>query len=320
MNKDKNIKVSVVCLVYNHGKYLRDCLEGIVRQKTDFSFEAIIHDDCSTDDSVEIINEYAVKYPTIIRPILEEVNLYSKHNGSLRRAVDKEVKGEYVALCEGDDFWTDPIKLQMQVDFLDLHPDYTLCFHNVHIIIESNRRQFVKIYSHLKTGDYSANEIIYKWTVPTCSAVMRSECYIERPYDRNFVVGDNVIWMNCCHYGKAYCINEKMATYRRRKDGWTLSSYGNNEKKLLTCNRYILHLDLLSKYFPGIAVDGIREKKIEYWARIAILEMGMLKPQFVKTMRNGGRLFGMSFYRSLLGQLITKIIIRIKVVYNKLKR
>ncbi len=314
----KKVKVCVVCLVYNHGKYLRDCLEGIVRQITDFPFEAIVHDDYSTDDSAEIIREYAVKYPSIIRPIIEKSNLYSKHDGSLRKVIDKEIKGDYVAICEGDDFWIDPLKLQKQVNFLDLHPNYTLCFHNVHVVTESKRKSFVKLYSHLKTGDYTADEIISKWTVPTCSAVMCSKAYLERPYDCNFAVGDNVIWMNCCRFGKVYCINDKMGTYRKCDQGWTISSYSDKdvEKKLSTCYKYVLHLDLLSQYFPGIADVGIRKKKIEYLARIAIIEMGLLKPQFLKTIGNSGRLYGSLFYKSLLQQLIDKISVQIKKCFK----
>jgi len=93
--------VTVVCTVFNHGKYLKSCLDGFVMQKTDFPFIVLVHDDCSTDDSVRIIKEYADKYPNIIIPIIETENQYSKHDGSLMRAIDVHIKSKYVAYCEG---------------------------------------------------------------------------------------------------------------------------------------------------------------------------------------------------------------------------
>ena len=116
---EKQIIVSIRCLVYNHEPYLRQCLDGFVMQKTNFRFEAIVHDDCSTDNSAKIIQEYAAKYPEIIKPIFETENQYSKHDGSLRRKMEDACKGKYIALCEGDDYWTDPLKLQKQVDILE---------------------------------------------------------------------------------------------------------------------------------------------------------------------------------------------------------
>ena len=122
--------VSIRCLVYNHEQYLRQCLDGFVMQKTNFPFEAIVHDDASTDGSAAIIREYAEKYPDIIKPIYETENQYSKHDGSLARAMDAAMHpaSKYVALCEGDDYWTDPEKLQIQVDFLESHPDVGLVY------------------------------------------------------------------------------------------------------------------------------------------------------------------------------------------------
>lgn len=130
--------VSIKCLVYNHAPYLRQCLDGFVMQKTNFRFEAIVHDDCSTDGSQEIIKEYAAKYPDIIKPIFETENQFSKHDGSLRRAIDPHLMGKYIAFCEGDDYWTDPNKLQMQVDYLEAHQDIGMCFTNFDIKHEEN--------------------------------------------------------------------------------------------------------------------------------------------------------------------------------------
>lgn len=125
--------VVIRSLVYNHEPYLRDCLEGFVMQQTTFPFVAVVHDDCSTDGSAAILREYAEKYPHIIKPVYETENQYSKKDGSLRRVMDEacaKYGAKYYALCEGDDYWTDPHKLQKQVDFMEDHPDYTLTFCN----------------------------------------------------------------------------------------------------------------------------------------------------------------------------------------------
>ena len=123
--------VAIKCTVYNHEPYLRDCLEGFVMQQTNFPFVAIVHDDASTDGSAAIIREYEEKYPDIIKPIYETENQYSKHDGSVGRIMDAAIDAtgaKYVAMCEGDDYWTNPLKLQKQVDFMEVNPEYGLCY------------------------------------------------------------------------------------------------------------------------------------------------------------------------------------------------
>ena len=127
MENEQPLLVSIHCLVYNHEPYLRQCLDGFVMQQTDFRFEAVVHDDASTDGSVGIIREYAEKYPDIIKPIFETENQYSKKGGILSKIMDDACTGKYVAMCEGDDYWIDPFKLQKQVDFMESHLDYSMC-------------------------------------------------------------------------------------------------------------------------------------------------------------------------------------------------
>lgn len=118
--------VSINCLTYNHIQYIRQCLDGFLMQKTDFKFEVLVHDDASTDGTADIIREYEAKYPDIIKPIYQTENQYKKGRG-LCIGYDLQIKrarGKYIADCEGDDFWTDPLKLQKQVDFLEANPDY----------------------------------------------------------------------------------------------------------------------------------------------------------------------------------------------------
>ena len=119
--------VSIHCLTFNQAPYIRQCLDGFVMQKTNFPFEAIVHDDASTDGTAEIIKEYAEKYPNIIKPILEKDNQYTKIGFSgIEQLMAEKEQGKYIAICEGDDYWTDSRKLQKQVDFLESHPNYGL--------------------------------------------------------------------------------------------------------------------------------------------------------------------------------------------------
>ena len=134
-----NIIVSICCVTYNHAPFIRQCLDGFLMQKTSFPIEILIHDDCSTDGTTEIIREYEKKYPELMFPIYEDENQYSKgvwvDGFNYQRA-----KGKYIAYCEGDDYWTDPLKLQKQVDFMEAHPDYSVCWHRTkHWIVDKNR-------------------------------------------------------------------------------------------------------------------------------------------------------------------------------------
>lgn len=123
----EDVQVSIICNAFNHEAYIRDTMEGFVMQKTTFPFEVLVHDDASTDHTADIIREYEVKYPQIIKPIYETENQYSKQDGSLRRIQYGRVRGKYIALCEGDDYWTDPFKLQKQFDALEAHPEIDIC-------------------------------------------------------------------------------------------------------------------------------------------------------------------------------------------------
>ena len=144
--------VAIKCAVYNHEPYLRDCLEGFVMQQTNFPFVAIVHDDASTDNSAAIIREYEEKYPDIIKPIYEAENQYSKRDGSVGRIMDEAIDAtgaKYVAMCEGDDYWTDPQKLQKQVDFMEANPEYGLCYTDYSVCDEFGN---ITEESHFKTS------------------------------------------------------------------------------------------------------------------------------------------------------------------------
>lgn len=217
--------VSIQCLVYNHEPYLRQCLDGFVMQKTNFKFEAIVHDDKSTDGSAKIIAEYAEKYPEIIRPIYETENQYSKRDGSLERIINQACRGKYIALCEGDDYWTDPMKLQKQVDFLENNLDYSMCFHSA---IEHYEHKDIpdKVFSKIRDKDYSGRFLFKNWIVPTASvlyrvSVVKSDLYKKVLNCKDFIYGDTPLFVTCAEIGKVRGMSDVMSVYRRNEGGIT---------------------------------------------------------------------------------------------------
>ena len=238
--------VSIRCLVYNHEPYLRQCLEGFVMQKTNFPFEAIVHDDASTDGSAAIIREYAEKYPDIIKPIYETENQYSKRDGSIRRIMDEHMRGKYIAMCEGDDYWIDPQKLQKQVDFMEANPEYSMCFHKAKVVSDDAKGE--DLYNHLQERDYSANEILKKWSVPTASVLCRKEYWDLRPQDSRFIYGDIVVFLSMATQGKIRCLGDEMSVYRRTCTGKIYSL--RKTKSDILYKRTINHYCALKFYFP----------------------------------------------------------------------
>lgn len=138
---DTKVMVSVFCITFNHRNYIERCLNSLIDQKTDFKYEILVHDDASTDGTQEIIREYAEKYPDLIIPVLQEKNQYSQGADILKHFLLPIASGEYIVECEGDDFWCDPEKLQMQVEALENHPECVLCVHETNTVDKEGNPQ-----------------------------------------------------------------------------------------------------------------------------------------------------------------------------------
>ena len=150
--------VSVSVITYNHEKYIRQCLDGILMQNVNFPYEVLVHDDASPDGTADIIREYEAKYPDIIKPIYQTENQYSQGKTVSKFNFDR-ARGKYLAFCEGDDYWTDPGKLQKQVDFLEAHPEYIACVHRTRVIDEfGNVNQSVEFPPNYDTHDYTLSD------------------------------------------------------------------------------------------------------------------------------------------------------------------
>ena len=158
--------VSICTTTYQHRRYIRQTLDSFLSQKTDFPFEILVHDDCSGDGTVEILEEYARRYPDVVCPVFEKENQYSKGVPINETFNFPRARGKYIALCEGDDFWCDDGKLQAQADYMESHPDCTFCFTNGYIVEESqsfgpdwreHAREFVPYYESERPAYYGAD-------------------------------------------------------------------------------------------------------------------------------------------------------------------
>ena len=194
---------------------------------------AVVHDDCSTDGSAAILREYAEKYPHIIKPVYETENQYSKLDGSLRRAMDEacgKYGAKYIALCEGDDCWTDPHKLQKQVDFLETHPDYTMVCTNARVLApkgELGKEDFKNMgwHQYAEECDIPAEDVISKggWLIHTASIVYRSGLRDKYPNAcKKTTTGDYTLQMFAALNGKIHFFPEQMVVYRfQAANSWT---------------------------------------------------------------------------------------------------
>jgi glycosyltransferase involved in cell wall biosynthesis len=229
-----NPLVAIQCLVYNHEPYLRDCLEGFVMQQTNFPFVAIVHDDASTDGSAAIIREYEGKYPNIIKPIYEIENQYSKRDGSVGRIMDEAIDAtgaKYVAMCEGDDYWTDPLKLQKQVDFMEENPEYVLCCHRYKIYNQNDGTwsdDYVKNMFELAPNGFSFTnkENLSHWATKTMTLLFRRAAMDKMPTRKIFRYWRDVhLNYYLLKEGPGYCF-PFVGAVARRHSGGVFSSIG----------------------------------------------------------------------------------------------
>lgn len=244
--EDNNIMVSICCITYNQEKFIRQALDGFLMQKTNFKYEIIIHDDASTDNTANIIREYEKKYPDIIKPIYQTENQYSK--GKKPTLITyKAAQGKYIALCEGDDYWIDENKLQLQVDYMEKNKECSFCFHDALILnIKNNKKEKWKWYNKKylkKDGNYNAGELDLLGFIPTASYMYRKK-YIENmpEWFKKCIVGDRPLKLIVSSYGYAHYINRAMSVYRIGIGNSAMDQIGKNNEE--------------------------RKKAIEYWKKI----------------------------------------------------
>lgn len=238
--------VSIVTISYNQERYIKQALESFVTQHTDFIFEIIVADDASTDGTQEVIREYERNYPQIFRNILREKNVGAQRN--FKEAM-VSARGRYVALCEGDDFWTDSTKLQRQVDFLDKHDTYSMCFHPVRVFYEDGTSK-EEIYPSEKRA-FTLEELLHQNFIQTNSVMYRRLKYDTLPV--NILPLDWYLHLFHARTGRIGYIDRVMSSYRRHSGGmwWGSQSKHRDEFWLRHGQAHFALMAELLRLFEG---------------------------------------------------------------------
>ncbi len=249
--KDNHFKVRIQCMTYNQAPYIEDAMNGFCIQQTDFPFLAVVVDDASTDGEQDVIKNYLVEHfdnEALDLPTPDEtdeyVRMFARHKEnkncyflvmflkynhySIKKAKLVSVADlirpiPYIALCEGDDYWTDPRKLQRQVDFLEGHEDVCVCFHRVNVVVPNESKMIEDYHVIDVPGESSMIDLAKIGNyIPTNSAVYRNDRRVHADIKRfgTNPIGDYLLWMMCAQYGKIYKMSDNMAVYRYGVGSW----------------------------------------------------------------------------------------------------
>jgi glycosyltransferase involved in cell wall biosynthesis len=228
----ENIQVSVICTAYNHEKFIADAIESIIMQKTDFAFELIIHDDASTDNTATIIKSYEEKYPSIIRAIYRTENMYSK-GFPLEEWLINNSEGQYIALCEGDDYWLDENKLQKQYEYLQQHPHVSLCVHSAKEVDALTKKLKSYCRPSKQSRFFTVEEIIYGGggLFATNSMFFRKQLASkEYSFMEKAPVTDYAYAIMLALQGDVYYLDECLSVYRVNvPNSWTTTHFAKGE-------------------------------------------------------------------------------------------
>jgi glycosyltransferase involved in cell wall biosynthesis len=314
------IVVSICTITYNHALYIRQCLDGFLMQKTNFPIEVLIHDDASTDGTADIIREYEQKCSEIIKPIYQIENQHSKNVKISMTYNWPRAQGKYIALCEGDDYWIDPYKLQKQVDFLEKNPEYGMCYTKVKVYIQQQKRYSKRVFG----GNATAfDDLINANAIPTLTVCLRKDLLLQycreiKPESRNWLMGDYPTWLWFAYNSKIYFSDEITGVYRVLKE--SMSHSGDIEKRKqffissMEIRRYFLNLysgDTLNINFSNIekkelAGFAVKEGDYDsYKANIIMIKKKTLKI-LIKKIIGKNRLFFIiyRFYLSITGKIL----------------
>ncbi len=311
--------VRVTCKTYNHVNYITDAMNGFCMQQTNFPFVCTIVDDASTDGEQEVIRQYLndnfdlqdtsiayekdeayghvafARHKTNVNCFFAVVYLNENHY-SQRKPKAPYLKEwtdnvKYIALCEGDDYWTDPLKLQKQVDFLEGHEEYSMCFHKVKV--ESQEGGEESIFSDLKEGTYCAQDIYEDWIIPTCSVLYRNGVQFES--HPSIVFGDIFLFLQLAERGNLYCMEFVGGVYRRHSGG---VSFGYS---IHTCVKLYHQYRFFERRFPEL--KDISRRKEESQGLLGIIYAdyfpGIWKYRFYYMLRHP-KLFFSSFFTTTI--------------------
>lgn len=260
-------KVIIMCTTFNHVKYIEDAMKGFIRQKTNFPYCALLIDDCSTDGNQEVIRRFEKEYPDIIKGVYLPHNMWyqpEEKDKYLRPWIERT---EYLAYCEGDDYWISDYKLQIQVDFLDAHPDYLLHFHNA-VTRYQDKDLPDYLLSNFKSGDFNIGRIFKKWQLPLASVVLRKEVLdipLLQDLYKIFINSGFALFITAASKGKVYGQSECLSVYRRNDGGMS------NDMSDAYCIQIDLRMALVSK----------DKEAIRFMKRWVIRQYAILMPRLI---------------------------------------
>lgn len=279
--------ITVICLTYNHEKYISRCIDSIINQDTSFKYEILIHDDCSTDSTSKIVKEYAEKYPNLIRTIIQEHNQYSLGINIVDDLVIPISKGEYIAICEGDDYWVDKNKLQRQIEAMRKNDNCWICAHEVQIVNREGSKIIGKIAPDKKNKIFGVDDVIKGDGdfVGTNSLLIKKDAFLKYSNIRKIYPLDYFLQVMGALNGGMLYLNKTMSAYRFCSEGsWTERMQNNKEQFCIHYQRMILALENLDNVTNGKYYYTIR-KKINYQK----YNLFMLKKEPIKLLQKQNR-------------------------------
>lgn len=264
--------VSIIMVTYNHEPYIAQAIEGVINQRTNFPFELVIGEDCSKDNTYQIVSEYQRKFPDIIRVITSESNV-GGHNNSMR--VTRLCLGKYVAYCDGDDYWNAPHKLQMQVDFLEASPDYSLVYNNFDVLDEVSEKYLnsaITGTNNLNDSDAYADIITRQRRIPSLTVCTRRDTVLDiinnngEWLNPKYLVGDLQLWLEISRYGKVKYLSDVVATYRSHAAS---VSNSHDPQKALALELSVQ--SLIDHYLIKYPSSNDVIQKAKYWHALKVL-------------------------------------------------
>lgn len=259
--ENKEPLVSIVCDTYNHAPYVRDALDGFLAQQTSFPFEIIVHDDASTDGTADILREYEAARPDLFRCVYRAENIYSRDPKILEHYVFPLARGKYTAICEGDDYWIRPDKLQTQIDYLESHPDCTLCVSAAEMVTPG-KKAICRVSPYETDCDIPMDELIRGGGgfVPTASIVTCTQLAQHRASFCDMAdVDDAVLQLWFGANGTTHYFAEAMCAYRYDVPGsWTKTFFASNrETRIRHHEGMIRALKAFDEQFEGKWHDAV---------------------------------------------------------------
>ena len=297
-----DFRVSIQCNTYNQSSYITDAMNGFVMQQTDFPFVAVIIDDASTDGEQEVIQKYVDEhFDHSLESGFKEwetedafwISAQHKENKNCHFVVvclkqnlfknpDKKAKvvkdwcnARYIALCEGDDYWIDPLKMQRQVGFLEMHPDFSMCIHGADVKNESVREVWTKCET-IETREYFSKDVFPDWVVPTASIVYRREVVDAYPFKHYdwVTAGDIVLILKGMHTGRVWGMAEHMSVYRMNDGSLMAKSFVETvESRAAMCRHYqvlMMNFPLVDRVFCNHYIASFNYSRFRLEKRWAV--------------------------------------------------